>query len=500
MSRILLLLIVLLATACSKGGDKQAPPTGSATTPPATGSAGAATPTQAPPTTAAPDLPSGPGPHQGYDLAAIHKRLQGTWLTGGSAFSSIPNVWSLDGNTLTEIDEKGNRTVSTLRMLAPCYFFAGAPGGGSGVYHHFVFDGDTLYLGLGSSGLVQGGKTIACMSAGIFVHDGTACTLWKRKPFAKPGNEWESEPGECGYSDDKQTFQTDDTNTSRKIYGVQKVNVKGGVLLTTQMEGNKAERFPSLDAALAKQKEKIDAKVALTKTPGDLPFKDWGVPSTDPGYEANSTVWGAAVTRDGKWGLHTYRYKKFEDGALWLMSMSDGWAPSAFVHAPEASKLSPGEPALLAIGALMPYGRVVKLDGDKVVVRYRSGNRLSEQTLEASRVLPLAKKAWVFGAPVAYKDGERWASGRLVLDGEADAYVFDGAAVTRRPKAELKLVDVGKKWSKGAKVWAMRDSGMSPLSYEAGTIDKAEGDVLYSIKTADGRSFQQTFDRIVDKL
>ena len=489
------------------GGATPAAPTpatgGAATGGAATGGAAPATGGAAPATGGAASItypPPGAGPHAGFDLAAIHRKLQGAWLAGGAAFSTIPNVWFLEGDTLVEIDEAGQRSTSTLRLLSPCSFFASA-GGGSGVYGTFVLDGETLYQGLGNAGLVQGDKTIGCMAAGIYVHERGACTLWKRKPFARAGDEWEQEPGACGFDERKATFHGDDTNSSRKIYGRESLTLKGSVLLTRQMEGNKAERFPSLEAARARQQELVEAKAALSRPPPDLPFKAWGVSSTAPTFEANSFVWAAAAARDGTWSLRSFRYKSFMEDVVWVTGGLDAWAPSAFVHpAVGATGMKRGDAALLGIGALMPYGRFIKLDGDQAIVQYRSGNRVVEKPIEPSRVFPVKRAAWAFAAPVAYQVDGRWSDGTLVLDAGADAYVLTSSGVQKLAKSALRLVDVGKRWTKGTKVWAMKHSGISPLSFVEGRIDTIQGDgLLYTIKTADG-VFEQTYDRIVDKL
>ncbi len=506
--RSLWFVVVLSCVACSKKSEE--PPAGpsapgSAASGSAPGSAsgtsgsasGAAT---TPPSnnTGKAVLPTGTGPHEGFDLAAIHAKLQGTWLVGGSAFSSIPHVWSLDGDKLTVVDEKGTKSTTSFRLLAPCYYFEGTPGG-SGSYGAFVLDGDTLYRGLGFAGVIQGNRTMACLAAGIYDHDGTACTLWRRKPFAKEGDAWTKEPGECGYTDDKSKFQGDDTKSSRKIYGVESVNVRGNVLLTQQMEGNKAEKVASFDEAVAKQKAAIDAKLALTKTPDNLPFKPWNIASTAPDLAAGATVWAAAVTRDGKWSLRTFRYKSFENDAVWLTGMTDVWAPSTWVIAPDTAKVVAGAPALLGIGALMPYGRVKSIEGDKAKVTFRSGNKIAEQTIELDRVLPIAPNQWTFGAPVAYKSSAGWEAGRLVHATDASAFVLIGEEVRELPRADVRLVDLGKKWSKGATVWAIPDSGISPLVFVQGKIDAVTDGQLFTI-TANGRKFDQTGNGILAKL
>ena len=499
MIRTLVVVCALVGLGCGKAADKGSPGEGgSARAPTATpGSGVVAPPSPSRAAKATAVLPTGPGPHAGFDLAAIHARLQGAWLVGGSAFSSIPHVWSLDGDALVTIDDQGHRAATTFRLLSPCSYFAGTPGG-SGTYGTFVFDGDTLYLGLGNAGLVQDTRTIACLAAGIYVTDGTTCTLWRRKAFATTGAAWDGESGQCGYTADRSKFQGDDTASSRKIYGVETLEVKGGVLLTRQMEGNKAEQVASIDAALARQKERLDAMAALTRTPTDLPFKTWGL---EPGpVVVQGPVWAAAVTRDGRWELRNFRFKQLEDDVVWVTGMTDAWAPSTFVHVVDPVTVKQGGAALLAIGALMPYGRVIKLDGDKAIVRYRSGPRAQDTPIELARVMPIEAAAWTFAAPVAYKAKDHWEDGRLVHATGEDAYVLVESEVKKLPRTEVRLVDVGKRWSKGAKVWAMPDSGMSPLVFVQGTITAVHDDgALYTIKAGD-RVFDQTFDRIIGAL
>ncbi|MFN0249903.1 MAG: hypothetical protein ACKV2T_23670 [Kofleriaceae bacterium] len=442
--------------------------------------------------------PTGPGPHEGFDLAAIHKKLQGSWLVGGAAFSSIPNVWSLDGDTLTQVDAKGERTTSTFRLLAPCYFVEGAPDGSSGTYGHFALDGDTLYLGLGIAGVVAGDRTIGCMAVGMYVLDNGTCTRWTKKSFSKPGvDEWEKEPGDCTYADDKKTFTADDTNSKRKIYGVETLNVRGNVLLSLQMENNKAAKLASLDAAIAKQKEAIDKMTALTKTPTDLPFKSWGLASTAPAFAANAPVWAAAVTRDGRWDLRTFRYKSFDNDAVWVTGMDDAWAPSPFVHDATGTATA-GTPALLSIGALMPHGRVTAMKGDKLEVKYWQFGKVAETTMEPQRVLAIGS-GWVFGAPLAYKRGTSWVTAQLVLDGDTDVHVFIDRKVEKVAKADVRLIDLSKRFAKGAKIWAAPSSGMS-LAFVEGSVLEVLGEGLgYTVKTAD-RKFDVSFDRAIAKL
>ncbi len=441
--------------------------------------------------------PSNPGPHEGFDLAAIHKKLQGTWLLG-AAPGRVPDVWSLDGDTLTQIDGKGKRSTSTFRLLAPCYFVDGAPDGSSGTYGHFALDGDTLYLGLGAAGVVEGERTIGCMAVGMYVLDKGTCTRWTKKSFSKAGtDEWEKEPGDCKYSDDHKTFTGDDTNSKRKLYGVESLNVRGKVLLTLQMEGNKAERVASLDAAIARQKTGAEQQDALTKTPTDLPFKGWGVESKAPAFAAGTEIWAAAVSREGRWDLRTYRYKSFDSDAVWVTGMVDAWAPSAFVHEPVA-KPAVGTPALLGIGALMPFGRVVGVEGDKLKVKYWQFSKVAETTLDATRVRPI-DRGWVFGAPVAFKRGESWVVAQLVFESGGDAYVLVDSKVEKVAKDGVRVIDLAARLAKGSKVWAAPSSGMS-LAFTEGTILEVLGDGLgYKIKAGD-RLLEVSFARVISKL
>lgn len=489
------LLSLLVIAACGKGKSDSGDKPGSATPDKGSDQAGK------PPAKAGGSKftypPPFPGPHEGFDLAAIHKKLQGAWLLGGSGAGRVPTIWSLDGDTLTQIDSDGKRSTSTFRLLAPCYYVDGAADGSSGTYSHFAFDGDTLYLGLGHAGIVEGDRTIGCMSVAMYVLDKGTCTRWTKKSFSKPGSdEWEKEPGDCKYSDDKTKFTGDDTNSKRKIYGVETLDVKGKVLLTPQMANNKAEKAASLDAAIAKQKESLDQAAALKKTPGDLPFKGWGVESKAPAFAEKTEVWAAAVTRDGQWDLRTFRYKSFDNDALWLTGMVDAWAPSAFVHEP--AKAAPNSPALLGIGALMPFGRVVGTEGDKLKVKYWQFSKPAETTLDAVRVLPI-DRGWVFGAPIAYKKDSVWVVGRLVLEAGGDAYVFVERKVEKVAKDAVRVIDLAARHAKGAKVWAAPSSGMS-LAFVEGTVLEVLADGLgYKVKTAD-KQFEVSFDRVIGKL
>jgi len=492
-----IVVVALAGHGCGKTAE-HSPTSGSASVrppAPAVAAPAVAAPTVAAKVTAV--LPTGPGPHAGFDLAAIHARLQGVWLVGGSAFSSIPHVWSLDGDQLVTIDDQGKRAATTFRLLSPCSYFEGTPGG-SGSYGTFVFDNDTLYLGLGNAGLVQGARTIACLAAGIYVTDGTSCTLWRRKPFAQGEQAWDSEPGQCDYTADRSKFQGDDTASSRKIYGAETLEVKGGVLLTRQMEGNKAEKVASVDAALARQKERLDAVAALTRPPADLVFKTWGLASAP--VNVQGPVWAAAVARDGSWELRSFRFKQYEDGVVWVTGMGDAWAPSPFVHVADRAKLKPGVAALLGIGALMPYGRVIKLEGDKAIVRYRSGSKAQDTPIDLDRVMPIEAAAWTFAAPVACRVGDHWEDGRLVHATGDEVYVLVEREVKKLARTEVRLVDVGKRWTKGAKVWAIPDSGMAPLVFVEGTITAVHDDgAFYTIRVGE-RVFDQTYDRIIGSL
>ena len=196
--------------------------------------------------------PPEPGPRkpaqtsydQMVDMNGIWKKLQGTWLVGGSFFSSVPAIWDIRGDDITVVASGGSETKTKIELLAPCQLKVGPE------YNSFVFDGDTLYAGLGMSGVRAGDTIIACFASGIFVHQGGKCQVHDR--FF---DQIRTRDAQCEIRKDgtKETFLATDVNRQPKpIYGTEQMDVHGNVLMTGQMRGNKAERVADLAAAKAR--------------------------------------------------------------------------------------------------------------------------------------------------------------------------------------------------------------------------------------------------------
>lgn len=495
----LVLCLVCVSSGCSKG-DKTASDESEARSTSAVPEAGVQTGDSATATeiTELFDYPpAGPGPHEGFDLAALRDRLQGTWMVGGSAFGSIPQIWHVTGDLLTKYDTEGEEHEYALELLAPCYVRVGPPGGGSATYEHFVFDGDTLYQGLGNAGLVQGSKTIGCMSAAMYVLEGDACTRWTRKAFARAGQlSWEQEAGECGFEDtgDGNVFWADDTNSSRKIYGKQTLPVRvGDALMTKQMQGNKAEKMSSLDAAVARQKQMLDAQAALQKPPEQLEWSSWQLPTSDASFEPGQRVFGAGVNRDGEWRQGSYRVKEVTGGIVWLSGTENVFAPPAFVVPRNAEPPKRGEAVVYYTGRAT-YGRVSRVAGDELIVSYLSGSRPSQKTDDAQRFVHLPG-GFTFAAPALVKEGDSYAEASVVFDAGDKVYVhMFGKPVAAVDKASLTLIDPRLVHKRGARVLVKQSSGLSPLKWLPGKVSKVfAGGAAYEVETDDGKIYTQSW-------
>jgi hypothetical protein len=250
----------------------------------------------------------------------------------------------------------------------------------------------------------------------------------------------------------------------------------------------------SLDEALAKQKEVLDKKAALTKVPADLPFKDWKLPAKELTLEKSQRVWAAGVNREGKWRLASFRWKETTDGVVWLKGMTDRFAPPAFVHVATAAAKK-GDPVAYIAGRTM-YGYVKSVDGDKLTMSYLSGSKVKDKLAKAELFLAFDKGAFQLGTPVLFKKGDDWGNGLVVsADGE-QVYVLShsGKDTTVEPmnKADLKLLDGFAKHKKGAKVMVKQSSGMSPLKWLPGVVTKVHGGgAAYEVKTDSGKVYTQ---------
>ncbi len=451
--------------------------------------------------------PAGEGPHTGFDLAAVRDKLQGTWMVGGTAFSSIPKIWHVTGDAVTVIDGKGKRSEHTLELYSPCYAKLGDEGGSSATYINFVFDGDTFYQGLGSSGLVASDTTIGCVSSGVYVLKGDTCTMWRKKSFPRKGEAvFETEPGECGFEGegDKKLFFADDTNSKRKLYGKQTLPVRiGDALMTKQMSSNKAEKVASLEVAIAKQKELLDAKDALTRPPEELAYAAWELPKTELTPDSKDRFWAAGIDRDGEWRLAGYRYKSTHDDTIWLRGMSDRFAPSAFVvpASKQTSDFKKGQP-IASIAGIMLYGVVESVDAEKVTMSYLSGSKLSTKSGKPDMFISIGNGKFTLGSPLRWQDGDRWPIGWAVYDAGDKVYVLQAQDSTLVPmdKAKLKLITGNKPLKKGTKVLAREKSGMGGLKWVPAKILKVHGKgAAYDVKTDAGKLFTQSWAYVTKK-
>tara|TARA_R110002096_G_scaffold16898_9_gene57986 strand:+ start:112786 stop:114318 length:1533 start_codon:yes stop_codon:yes gene_type:complete len=449
--------------------------------------------------------PEGKGPHEGFDLAEIRNKLQGTWLVGGSAFSGIPHIWHVQGDDVTSYNGKGERSEHTLQLLAPCLGKLADNGASSSTYVKFVFDGDTLYRGLGGAGVVHDEKTVGCLSSGVYVFENGACTGWTTKAFTRDGQPmFETTKGNCGYENDGSVFFADDSTSKRSVYGKQTLELRvGDALMTKQMKGNKSEKVASLDVAIAQQKTAIDAKEALTRPPDALEFSSWNLPTTPVTLKERERVWGVALDRKGGWRFAGYRFRSIADGVLWLRGLTDRFAPAAFTRpASVVGDFTVGQAIVYQTG-IMLWGQVDAISGDEVTMRYWSASSMTKKTAKAEMFLPVGAGDYSLASPVMWKADGEWDEGIVIYDAGEQVYVMaaTGSAVRVLPKAKSDLKLIGSKaHKKGAKVLVKQFSGMSPLRWLPGKVTKVHGNgAAYEVKTDSGKIYTQSW-AMVTKL
>lgn len=441
--------------------------------------------------------PPGPGPHEGFDLAALHARLQGVWLVRG--WIEIPDALVVEGDKLDRRDNSvPGRSVSTFQLLSPCSY-AGTTWRGSAKYTgRFVFDGDTLYVTelRGGAGLVQGDRTIACVKDAVYVFEGGACTRWRRRAAG-----WKQERATCGYTDDGAKFRIEDRSSKTERGEDWVLSVHGSVLRGWQMDLFKAEKVADLATAQARRAQARARARELSKVPAELPFRAWRIPAPTPAprFEVNTLAWAAAVTRGGHWEFRVFRVKSADDDVVWLQGHEeDAFAPPAFVRISGVTKdTARGAPALLGLEDRISYGRFVRLDGKRPVVRFLAANGVEERTAYTDTLVVLAPKAWEIGAPIAYKRGAAWLAGRLAYATDAEAYVVTGDKLDKLAKADVRVIDVARRWEPGQRVWAARPGG-APSAFVEGTIAAVHADGLYYTIEAAGGAFDQDFAGVTE--
>ena len=111
--------------------------------------------------------------------AAIAGTFSMPWWRDGP--HQHPEVWSIDGGTLTRWDGAKEATAE-LVIVAPCLAKVKWPGGHF-TYEEFVIDGETVWFGE-EGGRTHGGRTVVCSSQGVWVLDDHGCRSWKPGVFA----------------------------------------------------------------------------------------------------------------------------------------------------------------------------------------------------------------------------------------------------------------------------------------------------------------------------
>jgi hypothetical protein len=223
------LALALLAVACSKKTNDAPKATGSANHPTDESTMG--------------PKPDPSGAPWKFDAAAVEKKLQGAWVVKDHGYLGSVEAWNVTGNHVKIWDAKSDKeTDNTLVIKGPCVYEIQEPGGSSTV-SHYVFDGDTLHMGLGDAGVKQDGKIVACMSNGVFVLDGTKCAFYL-DDFGK----WSPEEGTCSL--DGLNFKA--SNASFHYDG--SMPAHGDVFASDQLWNNAPVKAASYDEAKAKAK------------------------------------------------------------------------------------------------------------------------------------------------------------------------------------------------------------------------------------------------------
>lgn len=183
-----------------------------------------------------------------FDPAALKAKLQGAWVVKDHPYLGATSAWEVSGDQVKVWDAKANKeTIETMAIEAPCQLSLNhaVNGGHEGTTTHFVFDGDTLHMGLGDAGVKLGDQIVGCMSNGVFVQSGGACQFYL-PDFAEPGR-WEAgAAATCSLTGD--TFKA-----SNKTFNYDgSMTVHGAVLADDQLWRTTPVKVGSYDEAKAK--------------------------------------------------------------------------------------------------------------------------------------------------------------------------------------------------------------------------------------------------------
>lgn len=192
----------------------------------------------------APEPPPGPptSPAPTFDGKAFLQRLEGTWVTGGSALG-LQRAIDIHGAEATVV-EGGRETKTHLAALAPCLVKIeerAADGSTASTMSVFAFDGERLHAGLGWVAVPDAGGWVACGFDGVYSLRGTECLKWTQDLF--DATKWKPEPGKC--------VATADTFTVTEKAGDTVLAKAGAIYASEQLVAAKAIRHKDLASAKA---------------------------------------------------------------------------------------------------------------------------------------------------------------------------------------------------------------------------------------------------------
>jgi hypothetical protein len=230
-------LALFIAAACSRSDENRAESTKTVEPTPV-----------APPAKAAPELAAADSPFAedfpGFDATAVAKKLQGTWVFAGNG--DVPTVWAIEGTKVTRVKADGTSTSGALEITSPCVARMRLPDGGEP--YGFVFEGDTLHLGLGTSGAIVGATTYVCAYPSLIRKTGETCEIVEgdESKGGKLAHIWAA----TSCTADASKFTTKDRFNNDVA-----LQIAGTALFDDQMKQNVATKVADLEAGKAKLAE-----------------------------------------------------------------------------------------------------------------------------------------------------------------------------------------------------------------------------------------------------
>jgi hypothetical protein len=253
--------------------------------------------------------------------------------------------------------------------------------------------------------------------------------------------------------------------------------------------------------------QKTDAKKEVEKPYVPLKWADFPGPKTAP--VKGDIIWAVAPVQNADWksSLGFYRAEETRiegNDAIVKGVRGDVFVPGALTKAQVKKDFKKGQAVIIAHSTGLisgsSFGRVsdvVKEDGKTTYkVKYVWGDSLSEETdVQPEEMLGLDDKLG-FGAPAAYKDGEKWTTAVYAAPApDKKAYVV-GWAGSMSQQAGVKPMVVSKVFKKGDKVWVSTYSTLEPATI----TEVVENGVQYKYKNKDGEEKTVTFTAVTTPL